>query len=90
MKSTIQIHSSLNVERDGRNMGWLMTGQLIQVTIRDGREPKTYLTDTSDTNTETDNFTTTEDDDEDDHMYDKCGYSRQRSKSLYNGGAKYK
>ena len=46
-------------------MGWLMTGQLIQVTIRDGREPKNYLTDTSDTNTETDNFTTTEDDDDD-------------------------
>ena len=52
-----------------------MTGQLIQVTIRDGREPKNYLTDTSDTNTETDNFTTTEDDD-DDQYYG----ARQRSK----------
>ena len=49
-------------------MGWLMTGQLIQVTLRDGREPKSNLTDTSDTNTETDQFTTTTEDDDEDYF----------------------
>ena len=49
-------------------MGWLMTGQLVQVTLRDGREPKNFLYDTtttSDTNTETDNVTTTTEDEDD-------------------------
>ena len=50
-----------NMERDARAMGWLMVGQLIQVTICNGYEQK-FIDTQSDTSTATENFTTTEDD----------------------------
>ena len=50
------------MERESRAVGWLMVGQLVAVTICDGREAR-FAPENSDTNTETEAFTT-EDDDE--------------------------
>ena len=44
-------------------MGWLMTGQLIKIIICDGTEQR-FVESASDTNTETEHFSTTEDDEE--------------------------
>ena len=67
-----------NMERDARAMGWLMTGQLIQVTICDGYEQK-FLDTQSDTSTATENFTTTEDDVSDYSDYQPM-YNRNQGK----------
>jgi len=67
------------MERDARAMGWLMVGQLVSVTICDGREA-TFLDNYSDTNTETEHLTTTEDEDDFD-IDSRLGLSNSRGGS---------